>query len=103
MTNAEFADTLEKLAAKYRENGALSVFPLMLYVLDKTSLQSALKSFGGKWKKEESSPEDSYLTFASVSYPPLEVYIPRAMVCRRIVTYECDPIMSPEEEAEVLA
>jgi hypothetical protein len=101
VTNLELSATLEALAKKYRENADLEQVRLTAWMYEKQDLAALLKGLGGRWAKEISS-EDTF-RFSTSIYPGLVIYIPRDKVCRRIVTYECDPIMSPEEEAEVLA
>lgn len=103
MTNIEFAVTLEKLAAKYRENETLPQVGLSAWMFTKGDLATALKGFGGKWIKDTSDDISDTLDFRSVHLPGLKLWINRNKVCRRLVTYECDPIMSPAEEAEMLA
>jgi hypothetical protein len=104
MTNVEFANVLGKLAAHYRVDATLPRVSLDLFVYTKADAQCLLKAFGGKWTKSGMDDESEYaqITFSSVGLAPLRVFLPRNKVCRKTVTYECDPIMSPEEEAEML-
>ena len=105
MTNAEFADVLERMAAHYRVDDRLPEVSLSLFLSDKDTLRSTLKSLGGKWVKAGMNDNSEYadLRFTSPTFGPLTIYIPRSKVCRKIVTFECDPIMSPEDEAELFA
>ena len=95
---------LERLAARYRENWGLSQMNLMVWTHDKASLAVTLKGFGGKWKKNPPKNDDDYaLQLLSVDLHPLAVFIPRNKVCRKIVRFECEPLLSPEDEAELEA
>jgi hypothetical protein len=104
MTNAEFAGVLEKLALKYRENDELKQISMLVGTYEKRELSTIIKTLGGRWKKRGMNDTSEYasLYFDSVEFKPLTIYIPRNSVCRRIVHFECEPIMSPEEEAEIL-
>jgi hypothetical protein len=99
VTNLEFAAVLEKLAEHYRSNAELERINLSKWFYDKEGLAAMLRDLRGRWKKEVSGDT---ISFTSDSLQGLSIYIPRDKVCRRTVTYDCDPIMSPEEESEIL-
>ena len=103
MDNNQFASVLEALAKKYRENEKLPQLTLLAWRNSKTELVNALRGFGGKWSKFIPKGEDGYsIVLSSVDFAPLQLYIPRDRVCHKIVRFECDPLLSPEDEAEVL-
>ena len=104
MTNIEFADTLEKLAAKYRESETLEQPYFRVWGWSKEELASHLRAFGGKWHKVLADNEGDSIVLESLTYPGLTVIAPRSTVCRRLnPEWECDPITSPAEEAGMLA
>ena len=105
MTNLEFAVVLEKLAQHYRADADLKQIGLYGWMTTKEELRATIKSFGGKWVKSGMDDPGEYASIAYMSdgLGPLLLAISRNKVCKRIVTYDCEPIMSPEEEAEVLA
>jgi hypothetical protein len=104
MTNTEFAEVLERLAEHYRADETLEQLKLYLFLNTKEELRATIKSIGGKWDKRGFNAESEHasLWFHSLHLEPLAVCIPRSAVCRKTVTYDCDPIMSPAEEVEIL-
>lgn len=105
MTNLEFADTLERLAVKYRENESIRQVMLYAHVYEKDAVLSIVKGLGGKWTKTISNDSSEYATvrFDSVEFAPMIVSIPRDKVCRRTIQWDCEPLLKPEDEAEILA
>ncbi len=103
MTNAEFAAQLRSFADLYDAHPTLRRgYGLTLYVDTKEEVRSILKSIGGKWGKEVDSSMRDYPTLTFTHHGTgLQVRVSRE--CRKIVTYDCEPIMSSEEEAELMA
>ena len=65
----------------------------------KDELLNRLRALGGSWKKTLSYGEtDIYLESRSM---PVTLTIPRDKVCKRTVTYDCEPLFSPQDEQEV--
>jgi hypothetical protein len=103
MTNVEFAEKLEKLAIKYRENLELRQFMIFSSLYSKEEAAAVIRTLGGKWVKKMPTGNDEYssITFASEEFS-CQFVLPRNILCERVVTYNCTPLLSPEEEAELL-
>lgn len=104
MTNQEYAAKLEAIASIYKTHeGIKQPTSQRVYADTKDELRSTIKTIGGKWTKEDHryGSEYSVMVFTH-TLSGLEVQIDRDKVCRKIVRYECDPVMSPEEETELL-
>jgi hypothetical protein len=104
MTNIELAGNLEALAAKLRTvpDGDIPELHFGAYVWEKASLVAVLQAIGGKWKKQIRGGLDN-IRVESVDFAPLAITIPRDKVCKKTVTWDCEPLLSPAEEAEVFA
>lgn len=101
-TNKQFAETLAKLAEFYR--GApegLDKPILRIYVYGKEELLKWIRAIGGTWTKETTAYDD--INFESKRIPGFSVQIPRDRICRKVVTWDCEPLLSKEEEEEVAA
>ena len=102
MTNMELAEQLEKIAAKYREDDTLPQVGVSEYFWDKTNLVSAIRGFGGKWIKHDGGNDEcASIRLESVDYAPMVLSVSKSRVCRRFVSYECEPLLSPSDEADV--
>ena len=105
MTNVDFAEKLEKLAAKYRENSELKKFMIFSSLYSKEEATTIIKTLGGKWAKKMpikgDDAEYATITFASEEFG-CQFVLPRNVLCERVVTYNCTPLLSPEEEAQLL-
>lgn len=103
MTNQEFAAKLEAIASIYKTHeGIRQPSGIRTYADTKDSLRETIKIIGGRWTKDERGYGENYQVLIFTHTSGLEVQIDRDKVCRKIVRYECDPVMSPEEEAELL-
>ena len=100
LTNIQFAETLEKLAQIYRENPDLPRLFLSPYAWSKEELLLMIHGFGGAWEKDLDSRSD-YIQIRSQKFPPLTVVIPRDRVCKKIVTWDCQPLLTPEDLGEL--
>jgi hypothetical protein len=100
MNNVATADSLVRLAEVYvkPENAALVAPHVSIHTDTKQELISILRAIGGKFTKH---PGDYYLTFKSVQLPGVHVNICRDRVCKKVVTWECEPLLSPEDLVEV--
>lgn len=103
MTNVEVADKLEKLARRLREAEEIEMPTWYKFCTSKEEVVKAIKAIGGKWLKRESSYANSeYATIDLDSQEfPITVSIHRDKVCRRTITWDCEPLLAPEDEAEV--
>lgn len=96
--------SLAALAARLQQIPSPDLpFSMGMWVYSKEEILAAVRAIGGKWKKEGWTAEgDNYsVRLESVDFPPLQIYCPRDKVCRKTVTWECEPLFSKAEEAEV--
>lgn len=103
MTSEEYAAQLRSIADLYEANPALPIgFGLSIYLDSKEQVRSVLKMVGGKWSKEIRCCSTDYhvIVFTHIA-TGLCAQVPRDKVCRKVLRYECEPIMTPEEEAEL--
>ena len=100
MTNVELSASMQELARIYalQENTALSAPFLQIPVNSKDELLGTLRAIGGMFVKK---PSDYYMNFESQRLPGVTVYIPRDKVCRKVVTWECEPLLSVADMVEV--
>ena len=99
LTNIELSKTLSLLASFYETAPEGIEQPnLAIFCWSKESLQKTIRDIGGKWTK---SYEGDWLAVASSSFPGVIIRSTRDSVCRKIVTYDCEPILSPAEESEL--
>jgi hypothetical protein len=105
LTNLELAGSLRALADMYERNAEAELIKPMLYVFahSKGEAIAIIKAVGGKFKKHMGLDNDPYsqITFKSERIPGLTVQIARDKVCRKTVKWECEPLLSPEDEAEL--
>ena len=105
MTNEEFADALANLADHYRISSDTPQVSVSIYAGSKEELVKLLKDFGGKWKKEgdwgrTTTTSDCYVRLVSESFG-VTITVLRDRVCTRTITWECTPLLSDEDMAEV--
>jgi hypothetical protein len=103
MDNAQFAAQLRQWADLYEKHPELPRgYGVIIYATGKEEVKKTITLIGGKWSKSISGSED----YQSVNFTHVQTglvcNVSRDRVCRKIVSYDCDPIMSPEEEAELL-
>lgn len=102
MTNVEFAQSLRKLAELYETALAEMDKPILrIYVYDKPDLAKWLHAVGGMFKKTEPYIGADTLLFESRRIPEFGISIPRDKVCKKIVKWECEPLMSPDDHEEI--
>jgi hypothetical protein len=104
MTNAEYADALEKIAERYRgcDDEEIEKPKLHFFVTSKASVVSLIRMFGGTWTKRTDHDDSTYARIRLESKTmPLYIAVPRDSVCRRTVRFECDPLFSPEDAREI--
>ena len=98
ITNEQFATQLRNLADKYTQDPQLPQVTLSRWAWSKEELIQMIKAFRGKWIKNMG--DDNYVRYESEGLG-LTLTIPRDKVCTRTVTWDCQPLLSPEEEGEV--
>ena len=104
LTNAEYADHIEKLAGILRANDTLKQPAIWIMCDTKEELIASIKAIGGKWVKhmpQDSTSDYDTVTVDSVDFAPFRMHIYRYRICRKTVTWDCQPFLSPEEEQEV--
>ncbi len=102
LTRQEFIQGLRALADRMEEVPELEIptytqFYISTY--EKTDLLSKIRQFGGTWKKSLSWGETE-VTLDS-AHMPVRLSIPRDKVCKKIVTWDCEPMFSPADEQEL--
>jgi hypothetical protein len=101
-TNLANAEKLLALAKVYRDATVTLTDPyLTIMTWTKVDCAKWIRAIGGRFVKKEGPVND--IRFVSSRIPCIEVAIPRNIICRRLnPEYECEPLLSPEEEAEIL-
>ncbi len=102
-TKAQFVSELRKLADVLEAMGDAEPFNISktLYIsaFSKDGLLAELKRYGGVWDKCLSlGGEDIHLVSREM---PITLCIQRDKLCRKTVTYECEPMFSPDDEKEI--
>jgi len=100
MTNVELSASMQELARIYalQENAGLIHPSLSIVTSTKEELLAVVRAIGGKFTK---SPGDYFMSFRSERLPGVSVLIPRDKVCRKIVTWDCEPLLSELDAEEV--
>ena len=102
--NDQFAQNARRLADIYeREENADVMRPaLNIFADTKAEVLKVIRAVGGRWTKHVPGGDlDYHIRLESAAIPGLTVFIPRDKVCRKTVKYDCEPLLSPEDEAEV--
>ena len=109
MTNQEFASKLRTLADKWEQLPEQKNTPLLFVENSrKEDAVAIVKGIGGHWTKTITNPDHPYARVVYASRETgLEVSLYRDSLCRIIrpaqpAQYECEPLLSPDEEAEIL-
>jgi hypothetical protein len=103
-TNKEFAEQLRRLADKWERLPKETRRPwLGVYVWSKDEGVALIRAIGGRWTKSLKEPN---LVFTSRE-TGLEIQFSQSQVCRLVepavpAKYECGPLLSPQEEAELI-
>lgn len=107
MTNLELAQRMRELAVIYEDsaNQFLPRVSLMIHADTKEDALNLVHALGGKFTKRGwSTKDDSYFVYLdSQKLPGVSIMLNRSSVCHRVVTWDCEPLLSQEEEAEVEA
>lgn len=100
----QLADFLDSCETFSMQNGAfLSVSDGQLCISfdSKEAFIAAVRAIGNATKRYD-YPDDAYAKLVvSADYAPIELSIPRDKVCKRTVTYDCEPLFSADEVAEL--
>jgi hypothetical protein len=97
MTNREWAGMARELAGIYESAEEGVSRPMMgVFVWSKEELVRVVKMVGGKWKKNADDSSEQ-MKLESERVKGFVVYIPRSVVCRKVVTWDCEPLMKDEE------
>ncbi len=101
MKNEDLARSFAKVAEVYADpaNKDLVQPVFVISTWSKPSLLHAIKAFGGKFTKKMFGDETLYLE--SKDFPGVQISIPRDKVCKKTITWDCEPMLSPEDIAEV--
>lgn len=105
MTNKEISAVLYQLSKVYEtapDGAEISQPTLTMFVYSKAEAIATIKAIGGKFTKHVGITPD-YMEFRSARIPGVTISINRDSVCRKIVTYDCEPLLSPAEEADIMA
>lgn len=105
----EYIQKLKALVARLEELetegklGELDLSSVHQYLFDKTTLASVIRLLGGKWTKNILCPDHEYasIQFTSDRYP-LYLSISRDKVCKKTVSYDCEPIFAPGEDDQIV-
>lgn len=105
MTNTELASRLRLLAEVYdgKDDIELAHPWLSAYVSSKDEAVALVKAIGGKFDKDMGGGDVTYSTVTLTSHriAGFTIKLPRDRVCRKTVTWDCEPLLSKDEEAEV--
>lgn len=104
MTNQEFAIELRKIADFY-ENEAPEDFSkprhILVIVNSKQEVLEIAKTVKPFKKDYDSEQEYAYGHIRPERFPLLDYMFPRSSVCKKTVSWDCEPLLSPEEEKEL--
>ncbi len=105
-TNQQYGAALTNIAAVYSAatDEQLRDHPsLNFYCVNKEELLRLVKLFGGRWTKgvdfEDREYASIYLCSTSL---PVVLSISRDKVCKKTVTYNCEPMFSLEDEIDAV-
>lgn len=104
MQYAEYVKKLRALADKLEQLGEGEEMPnVSHYIITKEGLTKAIRALGGKWTKKVigGDNEYAYIHFTSENFP-LTFPISRDRVCKKTVTYDCEPIFAPGEDDAIV-
>lgn len=69
------------------------------YFFNKETIATCIRLLGGKWTKTARGGDAEYasLVFTSEKFP-VTFHISRDKVCKKTVTFDCEPIFAPGED-----
>ena len=106
MTSREISANLAELAKVYDRDEYLFAPSLNCFCSTKDEVVALIKAIGGRFDKDMGREDDPYasIKYKSQRIPGLTIWIDRSKVCRLIrrpVEWDCEPLLSPEDEAEI--
>lgn len=107
MTNFEYSLSLTLLADLYESRPGLTEYDrlnLTVYCGNKEDVIRVVKAVGGKFQKKYLG-EDNYavIRFESDKIPGFAVVVSRDKLCKKTTTWECEPLLSLQDEEEILS
>lgn len=112
MTSKEISTSLAEMAKVYDTGEDLPIPQLNVFCSAKDEVVALIRAIGGRFDKDMGREDDreddpyAYMKYSSQRIPGLTIWIDRSKVCkliRRPVEWECEPLLSPEDEAEIEA
>lgn len=99
-TKEHFIDGLRRLAdILVHSDLSMAYHNFYVSVDDKDELLKYIRTLGGVWDKSLGfGGDDIHLRSRTL---PVLLSIPRDKVCRKTVTYDCEPMFSPDDEKEL--
>lgn len=107
MTNKEAAQSLRALATVYESLEEETPLPsLTCFAYTKDQVVRLIKAIGGRFEKDMGDENDEHasIKYKSLKIPGFTIWIYRSKVCklvRREIEWDCEPLLSPEDEAEI--
>lgn len=105
MKNSEIAEIILGVATVYNvtpDETPLKEPNLTVFATSKDEVIAVIKATGGKFRKRLGYGGDS-IYYESERLGGFSVHIDRSAVCRMIpARYECEPLLSPEDEAQIV-
>lgn len=108
MNSREIAASLRKLADAYDVDAYLMPPSLNVFCSTKEQVVGLIKAIGGKFDKDMGRDDDQYasIKYMSLTIPGFTIWIDRSKVCKLVrhpIEWDCEPLLSPEDEAEIEA
>ena len=106
LTNKKISEStgevIKEIVGPVDIDSSLPIPSLKIYATTKDQVIALIRAIGGKFVKRIGWSGDT-MYYDSQRLPGVSVWIYRNLVCRRVTPeYECEPLFSPEEEAEIL-
>lgn len=103
MQYAEYVKKLRALADKLEQLGEGEEMPnIAHYIHNKEDLAKAIRALGGKWIKEIIGGDQYACVVFKSELFPLRITISRDRVCKKTVSYDCEPIFAPGEDDAIV-
>lgn len=99
-TRAQYIQGLRNLADRLEQDKEIpEPGNLYLHAWEKSDLLKMIRQFGGSWEKSLSYGETD-IQLESRKFP-LIISISRDKVCKKVVTYDCEPMFSPQDAQDL--
>ena len=102
LTREQFIQGLRDLADRMEEVPELDIpgwQQIYISTYEKDQLLAKVRQIGGAWRKSLSFGETE-VALDSLTMP-IRLSIPRDKVCKKTVTWDCEPMFSPQDEQEL--